>query len=226
MRPEEICPDMTIRKSALAVAGLSLILLSGCVKNREVLDAGGVGVNSTLSACPDVAIPQDTGDVTIFNPPSSRDAAAIDVVANITNVRSTCDETGQQIYTSATFDVLARRNDNRGARTVTLPYFSTVVRGGTSVIAKRVGAVTINFPDGAYRAQGSGTAAGYVDKSAATLPADIQERITRKRRSGSADAAIDPLAEPDVKAALLRTSFELLIGFQLTGEQLQYNATR
>ena len=201
-------------------------MLTACAPNREVVDGGGLGINTTLSACPDVAVPENTGDVTLFNPPESRDARAIDVVANITNVRSSCDESTDQIYTSATFDVFARRNDNRGARSVQLPYFSTVVRGGTSVVAKRVGAVTLNFADGSYRAEAKGTASGYVSKSAATLPVDIQERITRKRKSGDADAAIDPLSQPDVKAALQRTSFELLVGFQLTGDQLRYNATR
>ena len=35
-----------------------------------------------------------------------------------------------------------------------------------------------------------------------------------------------PFAQPDVKAALQRTSFELLVGFNLTQDQLKYNATR
>lgn len=218
------------RKNSRWMAAFALtagaLAIAACAPNAEVVDGGGVGINSTLSACPNVGIPEHTGDVTIFNPPESRDSVAIDVVANITNVRSSCDESADQIFTKATFDVFGRRLDNRGARSVQLPYFSTVVRGGTSVVAKRVGAVTLNFADGAYRAQASGTAGGYVDKAAATLPADIRERIIRKRKSGEADAAIDPLAQPDVKAALQRTSFELLVGFQLTGDQLRYNATR
>ena len=65
-----------------------------------------------------------------------------------------------------------------------------------------------------------------IDRAAATLPADIRERITRRRRAGEAEAAIDPLNEPDVRAALARASFELLIGFQLTDDQLAYNARR
>ena len=59
-----------------------------------------------------------------------------------------------------------------------------------------------------------------------TLPEDIRDRITRKRKSGDPDAAIDPLSIPEVRQALQRTSFELLVGFQLTADQLQYNATR
>ena len=42
--------------------------------------------------------------------------------------------------------MLARRTDTRGARQVTIPYFATVLRGGTAVISKRIGQVTLNFP--------------------------------------------------------------------------------
>lgn len=214
-------------KTATALASASVLLvLSGCSRDNQLVVDSGVGITSTLSACPDVAVPDYTGDITLFNPPTSRDASAIDVVATLTNVRSTCDQTGEQIFTSATFDVLARRSDNRGSRTVTLPYFSTVVRAGTAVVAKRIGSVTVTFADGSYRGQASGQASSYVTKAAATLPADIQEQITRKRKSGDIDAAVDPLSRPEVRSALQRTSFELLIGFQLTGDQLEYNATR
>lgn len=212
--------------SSLLLAGGAALTLAACAGDNQLVVDTGVGVTSTLSACPTVGVPDFTGDVTLFNPASSRDASAIDVVASITNVRGTCDETGAQIYSTATFDVLARRSDNRGARTVTLPYFSTVVRGGTAVVAKRVGAVTLTFADGEYRAQATGNGAAYIDKEAATLPPEIQERITRKRKTGDPDAAIDPLSLPDVRTALQRTRFELLVGFQLTGDQLQYNATR
>ncbi len=69
-----------------------------------------------------------------------------------------------KVYTTATFDVLARRSDTRGARTVELPYFSTVLRGGSAVVTKRVGTVTVSFADGQERAQASGTAGAYIDR--------------------------------------------------------------
>jgi multidrug efflux pump subunit AcrB len=109
---------------------------------------------------------------------------------------------------------------------VEIPYFATVLRGGDSVVSKRVGTVTLSFADGQERAEGQGTAAAYVSRAEATLPPDIRERITRKRKAGDTDAAVDPLTEPDVRAALARASFELLVGFQMTDAQLAYNATR
>lgn len=47
----------------------------------------------------------------------------------MTNVRTTCNDSGEKVYATANFDVLARRTDTRGARSVTLPYFVTVLRG-------------------------------------------------------------------------------------------------
>ncbi|WP_066699302.1 hypothetical protein [Sphingobium amiense] len=199
------------------------LALAGCSRRGEI-DATG-GVVAVRSACPSAAIPAGTGDVTLFNPANSTDASAIDVVANITDLRSTCSD-GAQFYTEATFTVNARRTDASVARQVTLPYYSAVVQAGTNVIAKRVGQVTLNFAPGAYRASAQAKAGSYVDKAAATLPADVQAKITQKRKAGDADAAIDPFAQPDVKAALQRTSFELLVGFNLTQDQLRYNATR
>ena len=214
------------RLKNIVLAAVTVLAVSGCAKDGAIDISSGVGVSVTRSGCPPVAVPDYTGDVTIFDPVNSTNASAIDVVANITNVRSTCNSEGARIYSEATFDVRAVRSNTSGARTVTVPYFSTVVQGGTAVVAKRVNNVTLQFADGAYRASASGKAGSYVDASAARLPEDVIERLTRRRKPGDPDAALDPLADPAVKAAVARSSFELLIGFQLTQAQLQYNATR
>jgi len=200
--------------------------LSGCQHAGDIVVQEGVGITALRSVCPAVGVPDYTGDVTLFNPAGARTADAIDVTATITNVKTTCNDTEAKVYAVANFDVYAQRRDTRGARTVTLPFFTTVVRGGNAVTAKRVGTVTLNFADGAARAHAAAAGAAYIDKAEATLPEEFKQRITRKRKSGEADAAVDPLSEPDVKAALARASFEVLIGFQLTNDQLAYNATR
>ena len=120
----------------------------------------------------------------------------------------------------------AQRRDNRGAREVVVPYFATVVQGGENVVAKRVSRVGLRFEDGQYRASTSGTATSQVLRSAATLPEDIRRQITRERRAGDPQAALDPLADPAVRAAVQRARFELMVGFALDEEQLRYNATR
>ena len=206
--------------------GIVAATLAGCSREGDLDIGAGVGVNVTRSGCPAVAIPDGTGDITLFNPSDSQDASAIDVVASITNIRPTCSESGEKIFSQASFDVQARRSDTQGSRTVTLPYFTTVVQGGSAVIAKRVGQVTVQFADGQQRASASAQAASYIDKASASLPAEIVQKITKKRKPGDPDAALDPMAAPEVRAAVVRSSFEMLIGFQLTEDQLRYNVTR
>jgi hypothetical protein len=206
-----------------AIAALIGLTLLGCSRDGELTSTG---IITTYTACPPVAIVAPTGDVTLFNPPSSTDASAIDVVATMTNVRSTCNETGEHIVSNATFEVQASRRDSRGTREVVVPYFATVVQGGTNAVSKVVSRVALRFNDGEHRATTTGAATSQVLRAAATLPEDIRRQITRERRPGDADAAVDPMSDPAVRAAVQRASFELLLGFELTPEQLRYNATR
>src|SRR3546814_1647733 len=177
----DVCSSDLIQKAL--IASIAVLSLAACAKVGDIDVTGGI--IAKRSACPSVAIPDYTGDITLFNPPQSREASAIDVVANITNLRSTCDDNGPQLYTNATFDVIARRSDANGARDVTLPYFATVVRGGTAVVSTRVGQGNIHFADGDYRASASGTAQSYVDRGTATWRADIQARIQREDKAGA-----------------------------------------
>lgn len=216
---------MNARLSLLCVTTIAAAL-AGCSREGELVLNQGVGITAVRSACPAVGVPDYTGDITTFSAPGSRTLADLDLTATITNVRSTCNESGERIYSQATFDVLARRSDVRGARTVELPYFATVLRGGSSVVSKRVGTVTLQFADGQERAQASASAGAFVDRAEATLPQEIREQITRERKAGDPDAALDPLADPAVRAAIQRATFELLVGFQLSEDQLAYNATR
>jgi hypothetical protein len=211
-------------RHSLLGLGVVLAVLSGCSRKGEIDETGGIV--QVRSACPTAAITGGTGDITLFDPASSTESRAIDVVGIISDVTSTCSDAGDQLYTQATFTVTATRRDAGGAREVVLPYFSAVVRGATSVVAKRVGQVRLTFADGAKRATATATASSYVEKSAATLPREIEDQIKRPRKAGDQDAAVDPLSRPDVRDAITRTSFELLIGFNLTPAQLQYNATR
>jgi hypothetical protein len=208
------------------LAGTIVASLAGCARDGELDLSSGVGISVTRTGCPTVAIPDGTGDITLFNTAGSQDANAIDVVASITKVRPTCNSGGEKIYSQASFEVQARRSDVRGAKTVTLPYFTTVVQGGSAVVAKRVGQVTLQFADGQPKASATAQAASYVDGNSARLPAEIVQKITKKRKPGDPDAALDPMADPEVRAAVVRSSFEMLIGFQLTEEQLRYNVTR
>lgn len=210
-------------KLSVALLAAGCLTVTGCAKKGEVT---ALGVTAVRTACPAVAIPAGTGDITLFDPAGRTDAGAIDVVAQITNLRSACSDSGSDVVGSATFDVVAKRTRASGARTVTLPYFSTVVRGGDVVVSKRVSSVTLEFADGQTRATARGSAAAFVDRASATVPRDIVDKIRRERKASDADADIDPMTLPDVRAAITRATFELMVGFQLTQDQLRYNVQR
>ena len=211
-----------VKLRLLSMSALAL-LTAACAREGQ-MDQGGIYV--VRSTCPQPGIPAGTGDVTLFDPPGSTDARAIDVTATITNLRVSCDESGDQVVSTAGFDVVAIRRDAGAARQVVLPFFNVVMRGGTSVAAKRIGAVALDFPAGQIRAQTSSRVTVSVHRGAASIPADIRAELVRKRKPGDPDAAVDPMADPRIRDAVALATFEHLVGFQLSEEQLRYNATR
>ncbi|WP_374134838.1 hypothetical protein [Sphingomonas sp.] len=218
---------MVVSKSTavrMMLPPLASVILAGCATRAGELTAEGI--TAIRTACPAVAVPATTGDITLFDPPASTEQAAIDVTATLTKVRATCSDVGENVSTVITFDVQARRANAQGPRDVVLPYFVAVLQGGTVVLSKRISRVAVHFDDGQLRATTSGQATANVLRSAATLPPDIRKLLTRPRKAGNEEAAVDPLARPNIRAAVQRATFEALVGFQLTNDQLKYNATR
>ena len=206
------------------LTALALVLLATACSREGEITQGGIYI--TRSVCPQVGIPAATGDITLFSPANRTDAAALDVSAAITNLRANCNDTGPNVVSTVTFDVVATRREPTEARSVVLPYYTVAMQGGTQVVAKRVGRVGLNFAAGSIRAQTSGQATIQVARSVATLPEDVRRELTRERKASDPNAAIDPLSNPAIRDAVARATFEHLIGFQLTPEQLRYNATR
>jgi hypothetical protein len=103
---------MTDRKrllSAAVFATAAALALGGCKTSGEIVVDQDVGITAVRGACPAVGIPEYTGDVTTFRVPGSTLASDIDVVAAMTDVRSTCGDNGPDVITDVTFQVLARR---------------------------------------------------------------------------------------------------------------------
>jgi hypothetical protein len=204
-------------RAALALGALGgLVALGGCQHNPLLVQR---------SACPAVAVPNFTGDTTLFKGDGTA-ASDIDLVAVVTNVRGICADAGDRLSTNVSFDVIARRTATAGARTVTLPFFASVVQGGNLIVSKQVGAVTISFANGQARAQATAHAHADVDRAATLMNDATAKKVYRVRKPGDPDAATDPLADPVVKAAIRATTFEVLVGFQLSDEALAYNATK
>jgi len=204
----------------------AVILLSSCRHAGDITAENGGGVYAVRSTCPIPGIPAGTGDVTLFNPAGSTDARAIDVTATITDLRSTCQDSGNDVVSTATFTIVALRRDAGPARQVVLPYFDVALRGGGTVAAKQVGRAVLNFAPGDLHAWARVQTIVRVNRAAVTLPANVRQILTRKRKAGEAEAAIDPMSDPRVAKAVADATFEHLVGFELTQDQLKYNATR
>ncbi|HEX6783779.1 MAG TPA: hypothetical protein VF098_03880 [Sphingomicrobium sp.] len=213
---------MKLRLAAL----ISLTLLAGCRHAGDLTGENGGGVYAVRSTCPVVGIPTGTGDITLFNPAGSTDENAIDVSATMTQLRSYCQESGADVVSTVTFTVTALRRDAGPARKIVLPYFDVALRGGSTISAKQIGYVELNFPAGSLHATTRGQASIRVNRASATLPDNVKAILTRPRKSGESDAAIDPMSEPGVRAAVAAATYEHLVGFQMTRDQLKYNATR
>jgi hypothetical protein len=202
---------------------LSLTLLASCRHTGDIMEGG---VFAIRTACPTAGVPAGTGDITLFNPPNSTDSRAIDVTATITDVRNVCQDVGNDVASTMTFTVVALRRDAGPARQVVLPYFDVALQGGSRVVAKRIGQLALNFPAGGQHAWTRVQASVRVNRGAATLPENVRRILTRPRKPGDPQAAVDPLSDPAVRAAVANATFEHLVGFQMTQDQLRYNATR
>jgi hypothetical protein len=211
-----------LRPAALA----AVVLLSACRHTGDLTAENGGGVYAVRSDCPIAGIPAATGDITLFNPPGSTDSRAIDVTAAITDLRATCQDAGNDVVSTATFTIVGLRRFPGPARQVVLPYFDVALQGGGTIAAKQIGQAVLNFAPGSVHAWARVQAMVRVNRAAATLPANVRAILTRPRKAGEADAAIDPLADPRVARAVANATFEHLVGFELTQDQIKYNATR
>lgn len=201
---------------AFLVLGLaaSALTLAACNRNPLLVKR---------SQCPAVAIPTFVGSVTQFDPPQSRNADAIALTAQISDVDALCQEGPEYLSTDVTFTVTAQRRQPGPAKEVYLPMFVAMAQGGNVLVSKQVTGVLLKFEEGQLRTETKGGARAEVHRSAVALPADVQARITRERRPEDMDALIDPLSDPQVRAAVRAASFEVLVGFQLDDASLAYN---
>ena len=95
-------PRMTARNALLAATCRRPLALAGCSRAGEIVVEQGVGITALRSVCPAVGVPDYTGDVTLFRRRTRAPPTRIDVTAAITNVRSQCNDAGDQVYTTAT----------------------------------------------------------------------------------------------------------------------------
>ena len=179
------------------------------------------------SACPIVGVPAGTGDVTLFNPPGSTDSRAIDVTATITDVRATCQDVGQgrridrNVHGGGDCGAMRARR-GRSCCPISTSLFRAAARSSPSGSARSA----LNFPRRQPHAWTRVQATVRVNRggrdAARERPPDPDPPAQGRRP----EAAVDPLADPAVRAAVANATFEHLVGFQMTQDSCSYNATR
>ncbi len=206
-----------VRKSLAAMGLGAAALVAGCNTNPLLVER---------SQCPAVAVPYHVGSVTRFDPPQSRNADAIALTAQITDLQGNCIEGAEFLTTEVNFVVAGQRRVKGPAKQVYLPMFVALAQGGNVLVSKQITGVQLDFAEGALRAEARGGGRADVHRSAVTLPPEMLERITRKRDADDPEALTDPLSDPQVRAAVRAASFEVLVGFQLDDASLAYNVAR
>ena len=133
---------MKLRIAAL----LALTLLGACVRRGDVFEGG---VYAVRSACPIAGVPAGTGDVTLFDPPNSRDSRAIDVTAAISDVRAVCQRHSIPLFLDAcrfaenAFFIQRREPGMRGRSIPEIVRQMFALADGATISAKKDGLVNI-----------------------------------------------------------------------------------
>ena len=210
---------MNLRLAAV----LALTLLSACRHRGDIVEGG---IYAVRSACPIAGVPAGTGDITLFNPADSSDSRNIDVTAAITDVRATCQDGGNDVVSTATFTIVGSASRCGPGAASRAALFQCRAARREPTAAKSVGQAVPNFAAGDVHGWTRVQATIRVNRGAATLPADVRQVLTKPRKAGDPGAAIDPLSDPKIRSAVANATFEHLVGFQMTQDQLRYNATR
>ncbi|HUO90523.1 MAG TPA: hypothetical protein VMU08_15210 [Rhizomicrobium sp.] len=123
---------------AVALAGLSVLLLSGCQTAKEAAN------------CPVANILASTARLTKFKPNMDGDPAGELFTIQITGVKSGCSFDKDEGTTDASLDITFRatRPPTGAAANYTAPYFVAAVQNGSSVISKKVLGTAFTFQPG------------------------------------------------------------------------------
>jgi hypothetical protein len=189
--------------SAIALAALASLALSGCGTKTEKYQ-------TAIRDCPTVSVLGHTGTVTKFG----ADPSQFTFRSDISGLRVKCDRERKKVDIDMSFLEVASRNEGVTQNTVEFPFFMAVMYRG-KMIDKKIFKSKFDFADGEKRK-------GIVESFKTTLyfnkeglSAKDQKRERRRRRQ-------DPsFSGPQIDTQL--ADYEVLIGFQLTKPELEYN---
>ena len=169
--------------------------LAACRSAATIADGG---VYITRRACPQLGIPAGTGDITLFDPAGQHRCRARSTSSRRSPICAPpATRPAPRSVSIASFDVVATRRDAGPARQVVLPFFDVVMQGGNGSSPSRSAGSALNFAAGSHpRPDPVQARCGSIARS--TRPARGRPReLTRRRKTGDADAAVDPLSDPE-----------------------------
>jgi hypothetical protein len=196
-----------LARSAIVLAALASIVLAGCGTKTE-------RYQTAIRDCPTVSVLGNTGTVTQFGPGNGDYTFRSD----ISGLRIKCDRERSNVGIKISFLEVASRNEGVTQSSTEFPFFVAVLYRG-KMIEKKLYTSKFDFAPGQQRK-------GIVESFDTTLyfnsagpSAREQERERRRRRKSNSEAE-----GPRVDQQL--ADYEILIGFQLTKPELEYNVFR
>ena len=168
-----------------------------------------------------------TGDITLFNPPEAGICERSTSPRPSPTSAEAAPMSGNDVVSTATFTVVAlRREAGPGApgRAALLRY-RDAGRQPRRRQARRASGAELPRRQPPRLGRSSRQSFGSTAPSRPCRPTS-QNILTRPRKAGDADAAVDPLSDPAVRTAVADATFEHLVGFEMSQDQLKYNATR
>ena len=123
---------------ALALAGVSFVLLTGCQTAKQ------------KAYCPSVAILANTSSFTVFKPGLQGDPSGELYTIQATTVDSSCNLDLDEGTTDSDIDVSFRatRAPSGDEATYTAPYYVAVHQDGTTIISKKILGTAFTFAPG------------------------------------------------------------------------------
>ena len=117
-------------------------------------------------------------------------------------LRASCTEDATNVVSTASFDVVATRRDAGEARQVTLPYYNVIAKAAATSSPRRSAMSRSTSRPAGARPRPAGKRRAGSTESAAALPEDVRRELTRNRKAGDPDAAVDPLSDPKIRDAV------------------------
>ena len=195
-----------LASSAIALAALASLALSGCGTKTE-------RYQTAIRDCPTVSVLGNTGTVTKFGPGGPNSGPYL-FRSDISGLRVKCDRERKNVEVEMSFLEVASRNEGVTQSTVEFPFFMAVMYRG-KMIDKKIFTSKFEFAGNENRKGIVETFKTKLYFKEEGLSAKEQERLRKKRRNDPAFSG----SRVDAQLA----DYEILIGFQLDKDELEYN---